>query len=78
MKEEKYLWYKTTNGSWYPNIGLNENELGIKTFKLLGYIIGRAIYDDRLIDIPLSKIFWSLILERPILLEDIALIYIRH
>ena len=77
MKEEKYLWYKTTNGSWYPNIGLNENELGIKTFKLLGYIIGRAIYDDRLIDIPLSKIFWSLILERPILLEDIAYIDIN-
>ena len=71
MKEDKSLWYKTTNGSWYPNLGLNENEAGIKTFKLLGYIIGRAIYDDRLIDIPLSNVFWSLILERPVLFEDI-------
>ena len=71
MKEDKSLWYKTTDGSWYPNIGLNENELGIKTFKLLGYIIGRAIYDDRLIDIPLSRVFWNLILERPVLFEDI-------
>ena len=71
MKEDKSLWYKTTDGSWYPNIGLNENESAIKTFKLLGYIIGRAIYDDRLIDIPLSRIFWSLILERPVLFEDI-------
>ena len=71
MKEDKNLWYKTTDGSWYPNIGLNENETAIKTFKLLGYIIGRAIYDDRLIDIPLSRIFWNLLLERPVLFEDI-------
>ena len=74
LREEKYLWYNTTDGSWYPNIGLNENESGIKMFKLLGYIIGRAIYDDRLIDIPLSRVFWSLILERPVLLEDIEII----
>ena len=74
LKEEKYLWYKTTDGSWYPNLGLNENESGIKMFKLLGYIIGRAIYDDRLIDIPLNKIFWNLILERPVLFEDINII----
>ena len=72
MKEDKSLWYKTTDGSWYPNVGLNENEAAIKTFKLLGYIIGRAIYDDRLIDIPLSRVFWNLILERPVLLQDIA------
>ena len=77
MKEDKTLWYKTTNGSWYPNIGLNENEKALKTFKLLGYIIGRAIYDDRLIDIPLSNIFWSLVLERPVLLEDIVQIDIN-
>ena len=74
LREEKYLWYKTTDGSWYPNIGLNENEAGIKMFKLLGYIIGRAIYDDRLIDIPLSRVFWNIILERPVLFEDIEII----
>ena len=74
LREEKYLWYKTTDGSWYPNVGLNENETGIKMFKLLGYIIGRAIYDDRLIDIPLSRVFWNLILERPVLFEDIEII----
>ena len=26
-------------------------------FKLLGYIVCRAIFDDRLLDIPLNKIF---------------------
>ena len=74
LKEDKNLWYKTTDGSWYPNIGLNENENALKMFKLLGYIVGRAIHDDRLIDIPLSKLFWNLLLERPILLEDIQII----
>ena len=74
LKEDKRLWYKTTDGSLYPNLGLNENEDCIKWFKLLGYIIGRAIYDNRLFDIPLSKIFWSLVLERPILFKDMQFI----
>ena len=74
LREDKRLWYKTTDGSLYPNIGLNENDECIKLFKLLGYIIGRAIYDDRLIDIPLSRVFWSLLLERPILFKDMKII----
>ena len=74
LKEDKNLWYKTTDGSWYPNIGLNENENALKMFKLLGYIVGRAIHDDRLIDIPLSRLFWNLLLERPVLFEDIKII----
>ena len=74
LKENKRLWYKTTDGSLYPNLGLNDNEECIKLFKLLGYIIGRAIYDDRLMDIPLSRVFWSLLLERPVLLKDMEII----
>ena len=58
----------------YPNLGLNDNEEAIKLFKLLGYIIGRALYDDRLMDIPLSRVFWSLLLERPVLLKDMEII----
>ena len=57
-----------------PNLGLNNNEECIKLFNLLGYIIGRAIYDDRLIDIPLSKVFWNLLLERPALFKDMKII----
>ena len=74
LKEDKRLWYKTTDGSLYPNLGLNNNEECIKLFKLLGYICGRAIYDDRLIDIPLSRVFWNLLLERPVLFKDMEII----
>ena len=74
LKEDKRLWYKTTDGSLYPNFGLNENEECIKLFKLLGYIIGRAIYDDRLMDIPLSRVLWSLLLERPVLIKEMEII----
>jgi hypothetical protein len=74
LREDKRLWYKTTDGSLYPNLGLNDNEECIKLFKLLGYIIGRAIYDDRLMDIPISRVFWSLLLERPVLLKDLEII----
>ena len=72
--EDKKLWYKTTDGSLYPNLGLNDNKEAIKLFKLLGYIIGRAIYDDRLMDIPLSRVLWNLLLDRPVLLKDIEII----
>ena len=74
LKEDKRLWYKTTDGSLYPKVGINSNKECIKLFKLLGYIIGRAIYDDRLIDIPISRVFWSLLLERPVLYKDMQII----
>ena len=74
LKEDKRLWYKTTDGSLYPNLGLNNDKDCIKLFKLLGYIIGRAIYDDRLMDMGLSRVFWNLALERPVLFKDMEII----
>lgn len=41
------------------------------SFKLLGMIIARAIIDERLIDLPLNCVFWDLILENSIHLEDL-------
>jgi len=35
-----------------------------KSFQLLGYFIARALYDDRLIDIPINSLFWDVLLER--------------
>ena len=75
IKEEK-IWYKTTDGSLYP-ILLNynkNNENILQLFKLLGYMIGRAIYDDRLLDIPLSRVFWNLVLDKPFIFKNIKLI----
>ena len=74
MYENKELWYKTTDKSMYPSIGLNNNKRALKIFKLLGYIVGRVIYDDRLLDFPISRIFWNLLLDRSIRFDDIKLI----
>ena len=78
--KEQDLWYKTTDGSLFPkllsdNDAENENhEKILKYFKLLGYFSGRAIYDDRLLDIPLSKVFWNLLMDKPILFKNIKII----
>ena len=79
--KENDLWYKTTDESLYPKLlSDNDNEKNeniIKMFKLLGYIIGRANYDDRLLDIPLNKVFWNLLLDRPIIFKYIKYIDIN-
>lgn len=33
-------------------------------FKMMGALIGRAILDERLLDLPLHPIFWDLVLDR--------------
>jgi hypothetical protein len=71
LSENKNLWYKNSNNNkLYPapikedaekNSRYKEN---LEMFKLLGFVIARALYDDRLIDIPLSPLFWSLLLKK--------------
>jgi E3 ubiquitin-protein ligase TRIP12 len=74
LRGDSSLWYKTTDGSLFPapiddeDGKYDENK---KMFTLLGFLIARALYDDRLIDIPLSTVFLDLILERPINFKDI-------
>ena len=71
IKSDRNLWYKTTDGSLYPKL-INENNMyNIHMFKLLGYLVGRAIFDDRLLDIPLSKAFWDRVLERNITFDNL-------
>ena len=62
LYENKDLWYKTTDKSIYPSIDLNNNKKALKLFKLLGYMVARVIYDDRLLDFPISRIFWNALL----------------
>ena len=74
LYETKELWYKTTDNAIFPALGLNNNKKAIKLFKLLGYIIARSIYDDRLLDFPLSKVFWNLLLNKSVKFNNINLI----
>ena len=52
----------------------NNNLYNIKLFKLLGYIVGRAIFDEKSLDIPLNKIFWDRVLERGVVFESLKYI----
>ncbi len=69
IENHKNLWYKTEDYSLFPLPlikGNPNNEKTIKLFNVIGYVIARALYDDRLIDFPLNSLFWDLVLERPI------------
>lgn len=33
-------------------------------FRLIGAVIARAIMDERVVDLPLSPLFWSIVLEK--------------
>ena len=75
ISNEKKLWYKTEDYSLFPMpvIGCSHDEIQFikKCFEALGFVIARALYDDRLIDIPLNSLFWDLILNRPVTFDSI-------
>jgi len=73
FKENKHIWYKTTNNTLYPrpyceNSEIKKEEIS-KLFMILGYVIARGIYDDRLIDFPLNPLFWDIVLEKVIIIN---------
>lgn len=42
-----------------------------KFFELVGTIIARSIMDERLIDLPISIVFWKLVFSETAVLEDL-------
>ena len=74
IENNKNIWYKTEDYSLFPIPLINNDKYSDKIkylFNVIGYVIARALYDDRLIDIPLNSLFWDLVLERPITLQSI-------
>ena len=71
FKNNSSLWYKTTDKSFYPNFLGNDNKEILEIFKLMGFILARALYDDRLFDFQISSVFWDLILDRPLTINSI-------
>lgn len=80
IKLDKLLWRKTEDGSLFPcplqnlktqslkkqNIleAQTQNEKIQALFRMMGALIGRAILDERLIDLPIHHLFWDLVLDR--------------
>ena len=74
IENNKNIWFKTEDYSLFPLPLINNESLNDKIkklFNVIGYVIARGLYDDRLIDIPLNSLFWDLVLERPINLNSI-------
>ena len=74
LYDMKELWYKTTDKSIYPSIMLNHNKKALKLFKLMGYIFARVLYDDRLLEFPVSRLFWNILFNKGIKFDDIKII----
>ena len=77
IKEQHNLWKKTTDNTLYPN-PLNmsvrkpkEKKKIEKFFELVGTIIARSLMDERLIDLPISKVFWKLVFYETAILDDV-------
>ncbi len=72
------MWEVTQDGSYYPKSILigSCNELDTKQllrkFYIAGYFIARSIYDNRLMNLPLSQVFYDLLLDRKQSLSDLS------
>lgn len=68
------IWYKTDDKSLYPLPSFTPSLEMLEIFEILGFIIARAIYDDRIIDFQLSSVFWDLVLERHVNINSLVMI----
>ena len=46
----------------------------LSTFTFIGRLVAKALYDDRLINLPFNKVFWKLVLNKPLTLLDLEAI----
>lgn len=64
LKENKSLWRQgVPDGALYPKGGATQVHL-LEQYKCAGYLIARAIFDDKLVDLPISRSMWDLLLQR--------------
>ena len=66
MREQAMTWLRTSDYSLFPlpaEKGIAREETK-KLFTMIGYMIARGLYDDRLLDMPLNPLFWDIVLER--------------
>mmetsp|Transcript_42376 Transcript_42376/g.49395 ORF Transcript_42376/g.49395 Transcript_42376/m.49395 type:complete len:103 (-) Transcript_42376:788-1096(-) len=70
------MWKNTTDNSLFPN-PLNfkkktskEKKRIEKFFELVGTVIARSIMDERLVDLPISVVFWKLVFSETAILDD--------
>lgn len=77
IKEEPKMWKETTDNSLYPNPlnlkkrSAKEKKKIEKFFELVGTIVARSLMDERLVDLPVSVVFWKLVFSETAILDDV-------
>ncbi len=72
------LWRPMDNGTLFPAPmdPSGKDEAGTKElktlFRLMGWVVARAIIDDRLVDLPFAEVFWEMVLGKPLTLVDVC------
>jgi len=68
------LKYPDPNKSKKRNVNA-ENKRDFEKFQLIfrcaGTLVARSILDERMVDLPFHSVFWDIILEKPLFLEDV-------
>ena len=54
----------------FPSPVLTED--AVETFEFIGRFVGKAIADDKVLDLPLSPAFWKLVFSQPLTLADLV------
>lgn len=77
IKEEPDMWKDTSDNTLYPN-PLNfkkrsgkEKKRIEKFFELIGTVVARSLMDERLVDLPISVVFWKLVFSETAILDDV-------
>jgi hypothetical protein len=68
------IWMITHNNTYYPSPyhqNHNSKYKSLELFHLLGSLTARSIIDDRVIELPLSSLFWDVALNHSLTLADI-------
>jgi hypothetical protein len=71
------MWKETPDHSLFPAMIAQKKMKGgerkkVATFfETIGTVIGRALKDDRIVDLPFSPLFWKIVFEETVGLEDL-------
>ena len=77
IMEQPKMWKETTDNTLYPNplnlkkLSEEEKKKIERFFELVGTIIARSLMDERLIDLPISVVFWKLVFSETAILDDV-------
>eukprot|EP00826_Nyctotherus_ovalis_P060185 TRINITY_DN8421_c0_g2_i1.p1 TRINITY_DN8421_c0_g2~~TRINITY_DN8421_c0_g2_i1.p1 ORF type:complete len:630 (-),score=192.75 TRINITY_DN8421_c0_g2_i1:163-2052(-) len=78
LKSLKHLWRPMEDGTLFPSPldpdtrDLEREQQALKCFQYMGWLVGRAISDKRLADLPFAEVFWEMVLDQVLTMSDVV------